>query len=90
LNFETDLDPVFGLGRSTGRSTVPITCQNDRPHDRRNLYNWGVHVMHIPDRMIGRLIPFYGQPGSRSTVSMLVSVGHGRPTGWSPANSQIF
>ena len=39
-----DLGTVLGLGRSTRRSTVPISGQDGRPHDRLNFWQRSVHV----------------------------------------------
>ena len=57
----------------------------DRTVDRTS-GNWGVHVVRIPDRLTGRLVPYCSQPGGRSTVTSLVSVKHGLPR----ANGQIL
>ena len=90
FNFKYYFDPVFGLGRSTGGRLCLLQARTvDRTIDR-TFGNWGVHVVHIPGQPIGRPVSYCGRPGGRPTVTSLISVKHGRPTGRPRANGQIF
>ena len=99
--FKNYFDPVFGLDRSIGPSTVPLQARTVGRTVDRTSGNWGVDVMHIPGRLTGWPVPYCGRPtdrpvpycgwsGGRLTVTSLVLVKHGRSTGRPRDNGQIL